>query len=395
MGLKVFLDEDCADNAKSFLQSRFWAGFKAGYGWKPLILQVESGSPELSSDAGASGRCQLLALVRRLPGGLCFAYLPHGPELEIPEGERTAFLAELSEAMRPLLPARCLFIRFDPPWYRVSPSALGEAAEGEAVGDKAGPSAVSLNAEALRPSLGSPLRRSAADVQPPDTVLVDLGPSEADILAAMKSKWRYNIRLAEKKGVEVEAGGLDKIPEFYRLYRATSERDKIALHPEAYYARLFSLAAEGRSSGAKGLPDIRLWIARHEGVALAAIITLFRGDRAVYLYGASSDEKRNLMPAYALQWAAMRAAKASGCREYDLFGIPPTDDPEHPMYGLYRFKTGFGGRVVHRAGSWDYPLSGIAYTCFRAAESMRTWWYKDFKKRLRRSENEKIQERKS
>jgi lipid II:glycine glycyltransferase (peptidoglycan interpeptide bridge formation enzyme) len=212
-------------------------------------------------------------------------------------------------------------------------------------------------------------------------VLIDLQPSEEAILAAMKAKWRYNVRLAEKKAVTVEEAGIEAVHEFYDLYRATSRRDNIALHPESYYAHLFSLAAERRAAGIPGTPDIRLMIARHEGQALAAIVTLFHGKCATYLYGASSDEKRNLMPAYALQWAAMRAAKAAGCTRYDLFGIPPTDDPAHPMSGLYRFKTGFGGEIAHRAGSWDYPLLGIGYSLFRAAEGARIWWFKDFRKR--------------
>jgi lipid II:glycine glycyltransferase (peptidoglycan interpeptide bridge formation enzyme) len=199
----------------------------------------------------------------------------------------------------------------------------------------------------------------------------------------MKAKWRYNIRLAAKKGVLVEEAGPAAISEFYELYRATSARDRIALHPESYYSRLFSLAAERREAGLQGTPELRLWIARHEGRALASIVTLFRGDKAVYLYGASSDEKRNLMPAYALQWAAMAAAKAAGCAQYDLFGISPSDDPSHPMAGLYRFKTGFGGEIAHRAGSWDYPLRPAAYACFRLAEGARSWWFKDFKKRLK------------
>ena len=91
------------------------------------------------------------------------------------------------------------------------------------------------------------------------------------------------------------------------------------------------------------------------------------------------------MPTYALQWAAMRAAKKAGCIKYDLYGIPPTDDPEHPMAGLYRFKTGFGGEIAHRAGSWDLPLMPIAYRGFRAAESARSWWFKSFTKRLKKS----------
>jgi lipid II:glycine glycyltransferase (peptidoglycan interpeptide bridge formation enzyme) len=358
MNIRVFPSETAPDRATSFLQSSFWGDFKAGYGWKPLRFMIVSGSSET----------QILLLVKGLPAGLSFAYVPHGPEIESPPNERVAFLSELSEALRPYLPRRCLFLRFDPPWYMV------EAAYYEHGVDR----------ENFRPKLGLPLRRAAADVQPPDTVLVDLSASEESILAAMKSKWRYNIRLAERKGVVVEEAGVDAVPVFYKLYLATSHRDKIALHPEEYYKRLFSLASERRSRGEAGSPDIRLWIARHEGRNLAAIVTLFRGDTAVYLYGASSDEERNLMPAYALQWTAMRAAKATGCVRYDLYGIPPSDDPDHPMAGLYLFKTGFGGEIVHRAGSWDYPLSGLAYGVFRAAEAVRSWWFKDFKKKLKR-----------
>ena len=362
-------DTDRAEASRSltFLQSEFWGDFKAEYGWKPLRFVIED------QDSGRRARLQIL--LRSLPAGFSFAYAPHGPETEVPEAERAAFLASISKILRPFLPRRCLFIRFDPPWSRIEAPALGADEEGTV----AGPSASQRSGEDLRPRIGAPLRRAAADVQPPDTVIVDLRPGEDDILAAMKPKWRYNIRLAEKKGVSVEAAGISSLGEFYELYKTTALRDRIALHPEDYYRRLFSLAAE------RGGPDLRLWIARYEGRALAAIVTLFYGEGAVYLYGASSDEMRNLMPSYALQWAAMRAAKAAGCLDYDLFGIPPTDDASHPMAGLYRFKTGFGGAIAHRAGSWDYPLAPIAYACFRAAEGARAWWFKDFKKRLKRA----------
>lgn len=351
------------DEAESLLQSEFWASFKAEFGWSSLRLRMASGG----------GSRSLLVLIRRLAAGRSFAYVPHGPEGDLAQAEGAFFLAELSELLRPLLPRHCAFVRYDPPWF------VAEPRRGEEGG--LGPSEV----EALRPGVGGALRRAAADVQPPDTVLVDLRPGEEELLSGMKPKWRYNVRLAQKKGVSVESGGLEAVPEFYELYRATSMRDRIALHPERYYSRLFSLAAERRAAGLPGAPDLRLWTARHEGKALAAIVTAFRGGRAVYLYGASSDEGRNLMPAYALQWAAMRAAKAAGCVEYDLFGIPPAEDPSHPMAGLYRFKTGFGGRVVHRPGSWDYPLRRAEYAAFRAAERARAWWFKDFKKRLKRA----------
>ncbi len=343
---------------ESFLQSDFWGAFKAEQGWlsRRLTIQLEGGLT-----------APLLVLIRPLPAGLCFAYVPHGPEVKLPAGDRAGFLAELSLRLKPFLPKACLFIRFDPPWF-----------EAESPEDAAW-------TEARRPAVGRPLYRSVSDVQPPDTVLVDLRPDEDEIMAAMKSKWRYNVRLAGKKGVEVEVRGLESIGEFYELYRATSSRDRIALHPKAYYSRLFELAAQRLGEGRAGTPDLRLFMARHEGRALAAIVTLFWGGQAVYLYGASSDEDRNLMPAYALQWAAMRAAKAAGCSSYDLFGIPPTDDSSHPMAGLYRFKTGFGGLIAHRPGSWDYPLIGPLWAFFRWAEALRTWWYKDLRKRFGRA----------
>jgi lipid II:glycine glycyltransferase (peptidoglycan interpeptide bridge formation enzyme) len=218
-------------------------------------------------------------------------------------------------------------------------------------------------------------------VQPPDTVLINLDQTMDSLLESMKSKWRYNARLALKKGVVIrrdDAAGLDL---FYALLKETAKRDGIAIHDINYYETLFSHCREyqkkyeGAGAGdVQKIIDLRLYMAEHEGSALAAIVVLVRQGRAVYLYGASSDRKRNLMAAYALQVKAMEDAMASGCKEYDLFGIPPVsvgDDPDHPMAGLYQFKTGFGGRIIHRPGSWDYPLRPLVYHLFRAAESMR------------------------
>jgi lipid II:glycine glycyltransferase (peptidoglycan interpeptide bridge formation enzyme) len=350
----------------TFLQTAFWGDFKASFGWRPLRFAVDSDR----------GSFELLVLVRSMRLGLCFAYVPLGPVIEIDEGARGPFLAELSACLKPLLPKSCFFIRFDPPW------SLSEKIE--EVGEADGRDASRAGGDVSRPLVGKPLLRAVSDIQTPDTIVVDLLRPDEEILAAMKPKWRYNIRLAEKKGVAVEERGSEGVAEFYALYRATAARDRIAIHPEAYYRRLLELSAERRGRKEAGAPDAKLWIARHEGEALAAIITVFAGNEAIYLYGASSDEKRNLMPAYALQWAAMRAAKESGCAEYDLFGIPPRDDPEHPMAGLYRFKSGFGGRIVRRAGSWDYPLLPAVYSMSRLAESARRWWHKDLTKRLRR-----------
>jgi lipid II:glycine glycyltransferase (peptidoglycan interpeptide bridge formation enzyme) len=211
--------------------------------------------------------------------------------------------------------------------------------------------------------------------------VLEIQKADEELLAGMKPKWRYNVRLAEKKGVSVSAEGIKSLDGFYGLYQTTAARDRIGIHPKEYYTQLLGLEPINPQ---EPKPDLRLWIARFEGKALAAIITVFHGREATYLYGASSDEHRNLMPAYALQWAAIKAAREAGCSSYDFYGIPPVDDPSHAMSGLYRFKTGFGGGIRHYAGTWDYVLKPAVYTAFRAAERARLYWHKVVKKRMGR-----------
>ena len=244
------------------------------------------------------------------------------------------------------------------------------------------------------------LHKAPMDIQPPSTVILELGYEEEALLAAMKPKTRYNIKLAEKKGVRVEEGSSEDLPAWYELYRQTARRDRITLHAFDYYRLQFDIArggpgaAEqepgvepamepGRKPGEEpgSYPQLKLLLARHEGELLAGVIVALHGQQATYLYGASSDSKRNLMPAYALQWEAMRLARRAGCRTYDLFGIPPAPDSPHPMQGLYRFKTGFGGRIVNRPGCWDYPYLRAGYAAYAVAERARAWYYRRFRKR--------------
>jgi lipid II:glycine glycyltransferase (peptidoglycan interpeptide bridge formation enzyme) len=292
-------------------------------------------------DWGAA-RHTLLTLGRRLGPFFSFVYCPWAPEL--PETlfssarEKNARLIPIALLLSAKLPRQTVFIRFDPPWCSKDPA-------------------------------GPPLIRAGADIQPPDSVLIDLTLSETEILAQMKPKWRYNIGLAAKKGVIVEqtkdAEIENNLAIFYTLYKETAGRDKIAIHSLAYYSALFEEASRDKDS------SLSLYIARHEEEPIAAIITLFRGAWGTYLYGASAGRKRNLMAPYALQWQAIKDAKHSGCRCYDLFGIAPSEDPAHPMAGLYRFKTGFGGSIIHRPGSWDYPCRPCLYRLFRLAETLR------------------------
>ncbi len=351
---------------RALLQSRFWAEFRRQLGWEPRAFSCRSGGRDFP----------LLVLVRPLPLRQRLAYVPHGPEVPDRQQENGPFLAALAAALRPQL-AGCLFLRFDLPWT-LRP-------EGEASLRDGG-----LGAAGLHPGdfHAAGLRKAPMDIQPPDTVVLDLRYEEESLLAAMKAKTRYNIGLAAKKGVRVEEGGAADLPAWYELYRETARRDRITLHDFDYYRRQFEFARAGGGAGdgAAGQepgsrPELKLLLARHEGDLLAGIIVAVHGQAATYLYGASSDAKRNLMPAYALQWEAIRLARRQGCQTYDLFGIPPSPDPAHPMHGLYRFKTGFGGRTVNRPGCWDFPYRRAGYAAYAVAERARSWYFRRFRKR--------------
>ncbi len=330
------------DGRSNFLQSGFWGTFKGKSGWKPVSLKL--------TYRGTS--VPLLVLVRTFKGILSLAYVPHGPAVDVEPDDREFFLNSVASLLVEYLPLATFYIRFDLLWGETGADNFPE------------------------PLKIKGIHKAPMDIQPPDTVIIDIDRSEEDILASMHKKTRYNIKLAAKKDVEVSCGTAGDLDDWYELYRTTAERDKIAIHSLDYYKRIFS-----HSEGYKGAPETAVFLAKHEDELLAGIIVIFDGDTATYLYGASSNNKRNLMPAYALQWEAMKKARERGCRKYDMFGIPPVNDPDHPMYGLYRFKTGFGGEIHHRLGAWDYKYSSLVYPIYRGIEALRKFYYKKIKKR--------------
>jgi lipid II:glycine glycyltransferase (peptidoglycan interpeptide bridge formation enzyme) len=292
----------------------------------------------------------LLVLTRRIARVFRIAYVPFGPAFD-PGAGRGAFLGALASSLAPHLAHGTFLLRFDLPWRK----------EGE-------------------PPRAPGLRKASDDIQPPATVIVDLRPAEDEILASMKPKTRYHVRLAETRGVTVETGTAADMDRWYELYRETSARDRIAIHSLSYYKGLFETAA-GLAAAGGAAPTVRLLLARAGGEILAGNIVIFWKRSAVYLTGASSGAQRNLMPTYALQWAAMRMAKAAGCESYDLYGCPPAADESHPMFGLYQFKTGFSPAVTERWGTWDAPLSLPVYRAYATAERLRMWWYRVAQKR--------------
>ncbi len=334
----------------NLLQTGFWGEFKSLFGWKPYAFLVDL--PGLDTK-----NIPLLVLSRELPGGYSLAYIPHGPDLDTignktildNKAEFTALLMEFSKAISPFLSEKCVFLRFDLPVDKSEKFHFFD----------------------------NPVKKAPMDIQPPDTVILDLSETEDEILKQMKKKTRYNIRLCFKKGTEILIGNRDNIDEWYDLYRTTAERDKITLHKREYYKTLFDLAEKYRGN----YPSFRILLAKINSRIEAGIIISIQGKKAVYLYGASSNNNRDYMPAYGLQWEAIKMAKKEGCLSYDFFGIPPSNNPGHPMHGLYRFKTGFGGRIVRRYGSADIPLRTGLYRGYRLAEGIRKFYYKKIRKK--------------
>ena len=405
-------------NDGTFLQTPFWCEFKARHGWTYKRFDVDYNLPPLNTNEDACENHKSspvvesvettgavtteLAVLNRsfAKGAFSIAYIPLFPKLpyectpeevidkafednpvvecslitpETQTIEFVHFLNELAAALKPQLPANTIAIRFDPDVSFSTPEdrdLFNYGMKTVAYADRI------------------KLRKNSVDIQPPDSTLVDLTGTEEEILERMHSKWRYNIRLSAKKGVEVKKytgksiNLSEKIDKFYELTKETNARDGNSSHAKDYYLDLIKSSAQEIDAG-KDVPLISLYIAEHEGEEIAAIMTLFSHDEAIYLYGASSNKKRNLMPNHLLQWNAMKDAKAYGSKYYDMYGMPPEgEDENHPMHGLYMFKANFGGRIIHRIGSWDMPLKPFTYKLYSIAEGARAWWFKKFIKKL-------------
>lgn len=344
-------------------QSSLWSRVKAYQGLIPLGFSIRDGDCGNRKDAGK--REDLLVLLQQLDDGCSAAYVPYGPKTRPKEGEEGLFLEELSEQLRSRLPSGCSFIRFDLPWE--SPWAHEDncyAEDGSWLGP---PPPRNQELRVNFPTELWNLRKTDTNILPTNTLFLDLTLSEESLLLGMHRKTRYNIRLSRRHGVMVREGDRKDLPLWYDLYRETCRRNRLFLHDISFFRDLFT--ADTIDSG----NSVTLLLAEERGRngtedPLAALFLAGSGDRATYLYGASSSKKRNLMATYALQWEAIRRAKTAGYKEYDMFGVSPNGNPSHPLYGLYRFKRGFGGDMFHRMGCWDYPLDSEGWELFLTAE---------------------------
>jgi peptidoglycan pentaglycine glycine transferase (the first glycine) len=194
--------------------------------------------------------------------------------------------------------------------------------------------------------------------------MIDLSPPEETLLARMKQKTRYNIRLGQKKGVTVRVGKLDDLPVLYRMYAETSIRDDFLIREEGYYQTVWRnfMGIPVSSSGLQ--PFSEPLIAEVSGQAVGAISLFYFAGQAIFLFGMSRDEHREKMPNHLLQWEAMRRAKALGCRSYNLWGAPNEFNQSDALWGVFRFKEGLGGYVLRTIGAWDFTPNPVMYKMY-------------------------------
>ncbi len=273
-------------------------------------------------------------LVRhKLPKGYSWLYAPRGPLLEQNEG-----MTEIMDSIGKIgKKEKSIFLRIDPPLSRIKKHKVAGF-------------------------------HTVHGFQPEDTLIIDLKKSEEDILAEMKPKGRYNIRLARKKGVEVykadpKSEKFDKeISRFYEILQETTQRDGFRGHDKQYYKDMIESLGEKAA----------LYLAKYEGKIIAGTIVTFFKDTAIYYYGASSNDYRNVMAPYLLQWTAIKEAKEKNGDSYDFLGIAPSGAKNHPWKGVTDFKKKFGGKEVSYLKAQEKPLKKLHYLAYRIYKFLRS-----------------------
>lgn len=318
------------------LQTTAWGDLKSRFGWTVFRIQCGSIAAQI--------------LIRKLALGFNIAYLPKGPiggeklfvhnqepQYQIWDEALNQFMEEIDSLCRA---QRCIFLKIEPDIWQITPH---EHRDVHIFG----------------------FRNSGHAIQPPRTIVMDLRGSEEQILDRMKQKTRYNIRLASKKGVRVYPS--TDIAAFTKILDITSRRDGFGVHSLDYYACAYNIFYP--------LGECELFMSEYEGQILAGLMVFAHGNRAWYFYGGSSEIKRELMPNYLLQWEAIRWARSRGCNEYDLWGIPDYDETtlennflkrSDGLWGVYRFKRGFGGKICRSMGPFDRVYNLPVYQLYNA-----------------------------
>jgi lipid II:glycine glycyltransferase (peptidoglycan interpeptide bridge formation enzyme) len=312
-----------------FMQASWWVDFRNTCGFENFGIILKEGRDILG---GA------VVLKFSYAEDRCFYYIQDGPVLPgDPDSDADIYRAifEAIEDRRRAEPGLVSHLRIEPRWLRLPDFVSGFRAI---------------------PPLADPYFEAR------DTRCIDLRPSESDILAQMKPKGRYNIRLAQRHGVSVVEDASERgLADFLRLYKRTTARKEIGAKPTSYFRTLFSALSPPRRGS--------LFFAEYRGRRLATALVIYFGRRATYFYGGSLDLHRRVMAPYLLHFEIMRKARALGHECYDLWGIAPENEPDHPWANITAFKSKFGGQEVHLVPTLDYVYDPAAYDSYLAAEA--------------------------
>lgn len=317
------------------LQLSAWGELKAAFGWRPVRVAL--------ADSGEKLVAGVQLLLRRLPLRLGWlAYAPYGPLVDWSDAEQVQVLLETID--RTAKQHRAIFLKIEPGYGL---DHFNFAAFG--------------------------FQRSHQTVQPPRTVTIDISGDDDTIQARMNQGTRRNIRKSIKQEVEIRQGTRAEVANFNALLAETGDRADFGVHTPAYYERAYDLfVPQGRAA---------LILGSYGGQDLAGVMVFALGDWAWYFYGASSDRERQRMASYGVQWAGIQWAKAYGAKVYDMYGVPD-EDPDaleaqfeqrsDGLWGVYRFKRGWGGEVVRSVGAWDRVYRSLWYRVYSIGSGMIT-----------------------
>lgn len=320
-----------------FMQSTRWQEVKSNWKWEAVVSRDGEGRI-----VGACG-----VLIQKMPlFGTTFLYAPRGPVCDIHDQQ---VLADLKSGVDQLAKI------YNAHLFKMDPDVAADDQEFLRLMDKMG------FARFYGPD-GFETIQARFNYR-----LYLQGRTEAELMAGFTQKTRYNIRVARKHGVEVRPVGPERLDDFMKIYQVTGARDGFNTRPKEYFQRMLSALG----------PHCRLYMGFYEGQAICGAIATNYAGKTCYVYGASDNAHRNVMPNYLMQMEMIRWAVETGCAVYDFQGISGDMENENGhMYGLYRFKRGFGGQVDELAGEFNYlykPVTArLVDAAIKANEQLRT-----------------------
>ena len=306
----------------NFAQSYLWGKQKPMWQWDAIAVRGEDGAI----------RGSLAVMTRKVPGiGRTLMYGCRGPVCDLDDRETFSQLLDGAKVLAKKYKSYVIKIDPDVPSSNTAFSSM-------------------LQSFGFRAKEGG---KNFEAIQPRYVFRLNVeGKTEEELLANFHQKWRYNIRLAERKGVTVRICGTEMVPAFSDLMLTTGVRDGFVTRKPEYFAAMLDNLGE----------HARLYMAFDPNdTPIAGTLAIHYGDKVWYLYGASSNEHRNLMPNYLLQWRMIQWAVETNCRIYDFRGVSGDVSEDNPLYGLFRFKQGFGGDFTEFVGEMDLVLSPVIY----------------------------------